>query len=262
MAYKRGAQDLAAVHHDGLAGDPARERGGQEQDRIGDLVGSPMAPEGNAADDPVIERPVLLLDDVPIAARRLDGTRRHAVHPDALAGERRRLAGRVLDQRRLGGGIGLVGGCGLQARDRRDVDDRPTAGFGHHRHRRARGPCGCHEIDGETGRPIGFLLAVAITRGVVDQDVDAAQRRGRLADIAGDGGAIGEIAARGMDLAAEPGELGAGIGQPLLAASTDGHIRAGLGELAGDLAPDAAASAGDDRALALEIERHARFSPA
>ena len=72
--------------------------------------------------------------------------------------------------------------------------------------------------------------------------------------------AVGEIAVRGVHLASEAGQFGASVGQTLLAAGADGDRRAGLGELAGDLAPDAAAPAGDDRALALEIETHARFS--
>jgi hypothetical protein len=71
------------------------------------------------------------------------------------------------------------------------------------------------------------LLRLAIARGVVDQDVDAAERGGRGRDVARHIRAVGEIANadRGMDAATASGDL-SGILERLGAAGADGTAAA------------------------------------
>src|SRR5207245_11323041 len=100
-----GAEQLAAVDGDGLAGHPAGQRRGKEQRDVGDLLGPAEAAERDALEDPVIENRIAGLAGVPDAARKLDRARGDAVGADALAGEQPGLRAGVVDRGRLGGAV-------------------------------------------------------------------------------------------------------------------------------------------------------------
>ena len=119
----------------------------------------------------------------------------------------------------------------------------------------ARGAHRRHQVDGDARLPTGLVVARAEARGVVDEDVDAAERCRRGRDVTGNGRAVGEVASKGMRGGAKTGELGARRLERLLAPRADRHGSTRLREAEGNAAPDAAAAAGDDHALACEIER-------
>ena len=124
------------------------------------------------------------------------------------------------------------------------------------RQRGARAAHHRHDVDREAGGPALFVVAQAEARGVVDQHVDAAQRLGRGRHPGGDGRRVGEVAGHGVDAVALARDVGARLLERRGAASAHGDVGAGSGELQRDGAADAAAAAGDEHALAIEIESH------
>src|SRR5262249_28042171 len=104
------AQQLPAVHRDGLSGDPIGERRGPEQDDVRDLLGVPQPAERNALEDPVIELRIVALALLPGAAGELDRAGRHAIDADALTREHCRLGRRVIEERGLDRGVGRAPG--------------------------------------------------------------------------------------------------------------------------------------------------------
>ena len=104
--------------------------------------------------------------------------------------------------------------------------------------------------------PAGLVVAGAEARGVVDQDVDAAERLGGRGDIGRERRAVGNVAGRGMRLDTVRGDLVAHRGQRLGAARADRHRRARLGAGQRDRPADPPAAAGDHRPLAGKIDVH------
>ena len=93
--------------------------------------------------------------------------------------------------------------------------------------------------------------------GVVDHDVDAAERLVRLLDEVLGVGVLAQVGRDGDDLAVgRARDLGGGGFQHVLAARADRDIDALLGEREGDALADALAAAGDERGLAVELQVH------
>ena len=107
---------------------------------------------------------------------------------------------------------------------------------------------------------------VAQDAGVVDEDVEPAERVDRVLDEAAGAGEVGDVlavgdglAARGLDLGDDllrRRQVGALAGERA-AEVVDDDLRAGRGERERVRAADAAPGAGDDRDLAREV-RHRR----
>ena len=73
-AREASAQHLPAVDDDGLTGDPARQRRGEEEHDFGHFLRFTEPPERNAVQDRAIERRVVRAAPLPGAARELDRT--------------------------------------------------------------------------------------------------------------------------------------------------------------------------------------------
>jgi hypothetical protein len=114
------------------------------------------------------------------------------------------------------------------------------------------------QIDVEALLPAGLVIGAAEPRGVVYEDVDAAERRGGFRDVAGDLRRLGEVAHRGMRLVPVSGDLVARPRQGLGAAGADRHRGARLGAGQRDRPPDAAAAAAHHHPLARQIDVHGR----
>src|SRR5690606_17793309 len=249
-------EHLAAVDRDRLPGDPAGIVAREEERHVGDLLGGAHAPERNGAADPGVELRLLAPRLVPYAIGKLDGARRDAVDADALARELGGLGAGVLDQGGLDGAVGRRADTGRQPRDGGDVDDGRARA---HRQVREGGTTGAYrpeQVHLDARRPAGFVVGPAETRGVVHQDVDAAQRAGRRRHVVGDAVGLREVAAGGLDRAAAFGELRLGGSQRFLAPGADGHVRALRRETERDRPADPAAAAGHDDAASLELSCH------
>ena len=131
----------------------------------------------------------------------LDESRRHRGHrdPPPAQSSRERLPER--DQARLARAIGWVVGLAAEGAARRDVDDPPT---GAHVAQNTPGDVGrSHEVDAQRVAPglLPLLVGGVVRRvrlkhaGVVDEDVDAAERAGHLVDHAPDGLGVGQVGA-------------------------------------------------------------------
>ena len=97
-----------------------------------------------------------------------------------------------------------------------------------------------------------LVVLHAEARGIVDKDVDAAERVGGVVDEARDSRPVGQIAGRAIDGAAMLLELSLGCLHAFGAARADGHIGSVGGKGQRDGSPDAAAATSDDRPLTLE----------
>ncbi len=223
---------------------------------MGDFLGAAEAAEGNAAEDRLVEARVVRLALFPRSAGKLDRAGGDAVDADALFRLRRGLAHRVLDHRGLDRAVGRRARRGGEAGDRRDVDDRATTGRLHMRERRPARSHRRHQIDRNAGLPPGLGIGRAEARGVVDEDVDPAQRLGRAGDIGGDLPGIGEVAHRGMRLDPGRSDRQAGVFERLGAARADRHRRAGSGETERDRPPDSPAAAANHRPFTRKIDLH------
>ncbi len=94
-------------------------------------------------------------------------------------------------------------------------------------------------------------------RGVVDQDVDAAQLAHGRGHQGVHRGVIASVDGHGDDASAGVArQLGRSGLERFGAARGDDHLDALLGQLPGDGLADAAASTGDDGALALQLQVH------
>ena len=110
--------------------------------------------------------------------------------------------------------------------------------------------------------PARLVVGMAETRGIVDQDVDAAQSVTGGLDVGLDLLAISQVADPGMNLAAMPAEGGSCLVEASFTAGANGHGCAVPGKSLGDGAADAATTAAHDDAFALEIELHVMLSQA
>src|SRR3546814_7860065 len=83
------------------------------------------------------------------------------------------------------------------------MQDTATACLREMGDRGLRGAHAAHQVDIDRGGPAFLVIGAAETRGIVDQDVDAAEGFRRILDIAAHRRAVAEIAGRRMHLAAE-----------------------------------------------------------
>ena len=199
----------------------------------------------------LVQRICLEAQSFPHAARKFNRTRCDAIDAYALrrAGG---LRGRVMDHRRLGRPIRRRAGRGLQAGDRGNVQDR-TAGLAlEQRQRSVRGSDHRHHVDRIPGCPGSLVVADAKARSIVDQNVDAAHRRGRTSDEARHRVGIGQIARRSVHAAAEPADLGAGSLQRRGAARANRYVSARGRKTQRNRSADAAAATGHDNATVLK----------
>src|SRR5207248_7325109 len=94
--------------------------------------------------------------------------------------------------------------------------------------RRPGRPNGAQEVNVDAGGPAGLVMAGAEAGGIIDQGVDAAERRAGLADVMRHRGRIGEIADGGMRLDPAFGDLAAHPIECLGAAGADRDGSPGL----------------------------------
>src|SRR6266516_194628 len=167
----------AAVDHDRVAGHAGQPAGGQQRDRVRDLVGR-GDPSGR---DPRLHLGAQLrLVEPPAGHRRVDHPRAHGVGPDAR--------GRVVhgdrpgehQRRALGRGVGAPAREGDQPGDGRDRDDVARPPGDHRRQHRAaaqEGPAHVHRVHPVPLLHRGFVAPGCLPGpgdpGVVDQHVDA-----------------------------------------------------------------------------------------
>src|SRR5262249_34366001 len=104
--------------------------------------------------------------------------------------------------------------------------------------------------------PALLIIGRTKTGSVIDQNIDPAECGRSVFDIARDRGFVGKVADGGICGATVPGDLLARFDEPFGAAGTDRNGGTGLGEGKRNRVADAAAAAGDDRALAGKIDVH------
>ncbi len=115
-------------------------------------------------------------------------------------------------------------------------------------------------VDREVAGPTLVVVRRAEGRGVVDQEIHAAQGGDGLAHIAAHGIALRKVGAGGMGLAAEPGDLDTGLLERLGVAGADRDVAAARREAQRDRLADAPAAAANDGLLAREIYLHHALS--
>ncbi len=236
----------AAVDGEELAGDEVGG-GGEEGDGGGDVRGGSVAAHGGFFGEVLVGGVDLALHDHAGG----DAVDADLGGPGLGHGLREHVKGG------LGGAVVAVGGPGVDAAERADVDDAAVdaaevreGGLGDEE--------GCAGVGGEHVVPLpdgevfeGLGLEEA---GVVDEDVNA------VVEVFGDGGdgfgggeRVGEVAAGGKGLDVEVGEIADGLlGFGLRFEIGDGDVGATFGEGDGDGAADAFCGSGDERGLALE----------
>ena len=179
-----------------------------------------------------------------------------AVDQDVVLGEflAERLGQR--DQAGLRGRIMRGVGVAFLAGDRGDVDDAAVFLREHRRHHRLAADEGAVEIDAQHLAPfveVGFphRLVDAGDAGIVDEDVDLAERLQRLVAGLLDRGEVGDVDLEGRDRRAD--FLG-GLFRKRQVMIPDRDLGAGSDEALGDGAPKPLRPAGDDGATAVQID--------
>lgn len=143
----------------------------------------------------------------------------------------------------------------LDARGRADEDDaRRVAGLEEGHRGVDRADAG-HDVDVEHVGPALEALSAAHRAGVVDDDVESAERLSGVADELLDGVTVGHVGGGSVD-GAERCQLGLCGANALFAAGADRDRGALLQEQLGDRPPDSAAPAGDVRFLPAQAEIH------
>ena len=142
------------------------------------------------------------------------------------------------------------------AGDRGDVDDAAVFLLQHRGHHRLAADEGTVEIDAQHLAPfleVGFphRLVDAGDAGIVDEDVDLAERLQRLVAGLLDGGEIGNVDLEGRDGRAD---FLRGLFRKRQVVIPDRDLRAGCDEALGDRAPKTLRAAGDDGAAAVQID--------
>ena len=107
-----------------------------------------------------------------------------------------------------------------------------------------------HDVDRKPGGPAGLVVAHAEARRIVDQHVDAAERRAGFGHVTLHRWTVGQVADRGVRPVAFARRSQCVFFPALRLACADGHAGARRREAKRDRAADAAAAAGDDDALA------------
>ena len=222
--------------------------------------GRPSRPNGMLLRMPAVEVRIVGLGARPGAAGEFDRAGGDAVDPDPLARERRGLGQGVFQDRGLDGAVGRRADRSFEPRNRRDVEDRACLGFFEVGQRRPRRPHRRQQVDRDAGGPSRFVVAGPEPRGIVYENVDAAESVGRFCDVAWDGRGVRKVADCGVSDAAMPGDLVAGSFERFGAARANRHAGAGLGKGKCDRPPDAAAASGDDGAFAGDVDLHASSS--
>src|SRR5690348_10023373 len=249
---------LAAVHAQCLARDPAGTRRCQKQRDLRHFFRRPVAAERNAVPHRGVTRRILLPDPIPYAAREFNRARRDGVDADAVLGKFERLRSGVVADRSFHRRVRRPAAARMKRRDRAGVQDAALWRLPEVRQRRARGAHGGHQVDIEIGEPGFVIFAEAITRSVVDQHIDAAKRRSGGFNVGADRLRIAEIAALCMGDRTECSHCIARFFQRSRTTRADGHRGARTRERQRHGAPDAATAAGDDHAVAGEVEWHRR----
>ena len=185
------------------------------------------------------------------------GATQLTVIPRLATSLRKRL--RHADQAGLRGGVVRLPGIAGDADHRGDADDAAEALPHHALQRRARQAEGRLEVDAHDHLPVLVLHAhgepVARQPGIVDEDVEPAHQPLRFRNQRFDRGGVGEVGRRRHGRRpAEP--LGKGF-ERLDPRARQRHGRALRVQGLGDRAADAAARAGDQRALSRQAEHSA-----
>src|SRR4051812_23762422 len=261
MSKARGssATVLASVRDENGSGRERGALGGEEQDRVGDLLRRAEALHRHLVLDHRLDALAVLLEELlPAAAGEDDVAGRDQVHADAVRPEPARQVARVADERRLGRAVGERRAVEVEARDGADDHDRPSVAHGvlrglAHVNRR-------HQVlvehlapglraDGVVRRP----LAPSRVR---HRDVQASERLG-----GGPHGLPGlHLAAQVRRYRGRRAHLGAGALKRGLVASHQGHPCALRGDPLGDGEADPAARAAPQHRLAVQLQVHAAAS--
>src|SRR5262249_12208723 len=242
-----------AVDDDGLTGHPGRRIGCQEDARVCDLLDPAPPPHADARGDRVVRllavRP-RLLEDVQIALG-LDGTRRDAVHPDALAAPRGAELTGERDDARLGGAVVRHHRGAIDAGDRREIHDDAAARLLFHH--LAPGPFAAEERAGQVdaddrvpavGRDV-LRLGAERRAGVVHHDVEPTPLLGHALAHSLDLPLLTHVHRHGERPLAEIADGLHDWLEVLELARAERHIRTGAGELDRDGLADAGAATGD-----------------
>src|SRR6185503_7128983 len=193
-----------------------------------------------------------LVEDCGLGRRRGDAVDRDVVRSELLA---ERLG--EGDDAGLGRGIGRRVRVALLAGDRRDVDDAAVILRDHQRRQRPAAVKRAVEIDRQHVAPgLQRIFPGRHVRpgdaGIVDQNVDAAERLAGVVARALDLGVVGHVDRKSRNLTSE---RTAGLVRKRLVAVPDRDRRAGGEKALDDGAADALGAAGDHRVLARQIDR-------
>src|SRR5205814_1929114 len=123
-------------------------------------------------------------------------------------------------------------------------------------------PHGRHQVDGDARAPAVLIALLAERRRIVHQNVDAAECRSRILDVARDRVGVGEVAYRRMNRPADRGKLGPRFLDAFRPAGAHRDPGAGLRERQRNGAPDATAAARNHDPPSAEIKCHESLPPA
>src|SRR2546422_822360 len=248
----------ASIDCDDLPGDVSRSVGGEQCHDPLEVVPVAEPVQGRVSDDLLAE----LLQRSP-AHLRGEKSRRDGVHRDAVLAPFRGKRARKIDNAPFGRVVAErlqhAYGVAAQPRDRRDVDDSAIAVRDHRAlsrrlgHEEGAGQVQVHEL---LPRLQGVILGRRAPGGarVVDEDIQPPvaleeSRHHRL-----DRFGLRQIADERQRLDVLPSEMRSRLFQLLGFPRGDRELRAHLAERLGDLQPEAARAAGDQRDLSGEIE--------
>ena len=254
---------LPAVDFDHSAVDHVHQRRGQHHHEIGNLIDLGDPPERNGRRR---QRVGFLVGDLHIARHGLDqaspalGAHRSRIDGDKADAALAILAGER-DREILAGGVGRaradfpVGRLHAVIADQ--IDDAAAALLDHDRQRVSQAAHVAHELELQALFPVvlGQMLDHAAGRGagIVDHNVDPAERLVTLLDEGPGVGILSQVGGDRHDLAAGGLRylLGGGF-QRLLAARADGDVDPFLGQCQSDALADAFAAARHERRLAVK----------
>ena len=223
---------------------------GEERDGCGDVGGAAVAAHGGFVGEVLVGGVDLALHD----HAGSDAVDTDLGRPGFGHGLREHV------ERGLGGAVVAVGGPGMNAAERADVDDATVGGaqVGQSGLGGEEGRAGvsCEHVVPLEGRDLferdGFEGA-----GVVDEDVDAVEVFGHGGNCFGDVFGLGQIAARGEGVDLEAGEVANGLlSFGLRLKKGDRDVRAVLGKREGDGAANAFSAAGDEGSFACKGPFH------
>jgi hypothetical protein len=246
----------AAVDHEGGAGDEAGCLRGEEDDSAAQFRRVTPAAERDLGQEGLIGGGVVAEAAV---ERRVEGAGAERVDVDALVGPFEGHGARQLHQTAFGGVVGRPAGHGDEALDTAHVDDAAPAALDHLRRHGAADQERAGEVGGHHLLP--FRLAelqrrlANVDAGVVDQDVDVAERGDGLLHHRRHRSVIGDVGFDGERpvaiLRAHTVRRGLRLG--VVPAGED-DVGPGAGERAGHRFAQPLAAAGDERHAAIQPE--------